>query len=92
VAYFAASVDTVEDNTKFAQSLDLDFPILSDPTKTVATAFGVVTAERKLAYRWTFYIDIDGKVLAIDKQVSPATAGKDLVAKLTELGMDKRKK
>jgi len=31
VAYFAASVDTPEDNKKFAESLGLDYPILSDP-------------------------------------------------------------
>ena len=35
VAYFTASVDTPEDNKKFAESLDLDYPILSDPDKTV---------------------------------------------------------
>ncbi len=33
VAYFTASVDTPEYNKKFAESLDLDYPILSDPSK-----------------------------------------------------------
>ena len=31
MAYFAASCDDVETNTKFAESLDLDYPMLSDP-------------------------------------------------------------
>ena len=44
VAYFTASVDTPEQNKKFAESLDLDYPILSDPDKTVAKAYGVMLA------------------------------------------------
>ena len=89
MAYFGASVDTPEDNKKFAESLGLDFPLLSDPGKQTASAYGVVTPERQFAQRWTFYIGKDGKILAIDKKVSPATAGKDLAAKLAELGVAK---
>jgi peroxiredoxin Q/BCP len=91
VAFFAASVDTPEDNKKFAESLGLDYPILSDPAKQVASAFGVVTPERQVAQRWTFYIGVDGKISFIDKKVSTATAGQDLAAKLGELGIAKRK-
>ena len=56
VAYFTASVDTPELNKKFAESLELDYPILSDPDKTVAKAYGVVhdgTAGRPSAGRST---------------------------------------
>jgi len=91
VAYFAASVDTPEDNRKFAESLGVDFPILSDPGKQVASAYGVVTPERQFAQRWTFYIGIDGKILFIDKKVGPATAGQDVAAKLGELGVARKK-
>jgi len=90
VAQFAASCDTVEDNGKFAQSLGLDYPILSDPEKTVATAYGVVNADRSLPFRWTFYIGKDGKILHVDRQVKPATAGDDVARKLGELGVAKR--
>ena len=38
VKYFAASVDDAETNKKFAESLELDFPVLSDPSKETATA------------------------------------------------------
>src|SRR5258707_13089988 len=48
VAYFTASVDTPEENTKFADSLHCDYPILSDPDKSVAKAYGVLS-ERKMA-------------------------------------------
>jgi peroxiredoxin Q/BCP len=91
VAYFTASVDTADDNKKFADSLGLDYPILSDSAKQVATSYGVVTPERQFAQRWTFYIGTDGKILHIERKVSPATAGQDIVTKLGELGIAKKK-
>ena len=91
MAYFGASVDTPEDNKKFAAELGLDFPLLSDPGKQVATAYGVTGADRPLARRWTFYIGVDGKILFVDRKVSTATAGADLVAKLGELGVARKK-
>ena len=90
MAYFAASVDVPEQNKKFAEELGLDFPLLSDPGKQVATAYGVVTPERQYAARWTYYIGVDGKILYIEKKVSTATAGQDVAAKLAELGIGKK--
>ena len=46
MAYFMISVDDPQTNKEFAESLDSDFPLLSNPTKEVAEAYGVVTAER----------------------------------------------
>jgi peroxiredoxin Q/BCP len=90
VAYFSASVDAPEENKKFAESLGLDYPILSDPGKQVATAYGVVSTLRPYAQRWTFYIGADGRILYIDKKISTSTAGKDIAAKLAELGVGKK--
>ncbi len=89
--YFAASVDNPDTNKKFAEHVEADYPILSDPEKKVATEYGVVTAERQLAARWTFYIGPDGRILAIDRKVSPPTAGEDVVKKLDELGVKKNR-
>jgi peroxiredoxin Q/BCP len=86
VEYFAASVDSPETNARFARSLGIDYPILSDPTKEVARAYGVLGASG-YASRWTFYIGADGRLLAIDKKVSAASHGRDIVARLTELGI-----
>jgi peroxiredoxin Q/BCP len=83
-SYFAASVDAVDVNTRFAESLGLTYPILSDATKEVARAYGVL-APSGYASRWTFYIGADGRILDIDKKVSAASHGRDVVAKLTEL-------
>ena len=63
---------------------------MSDPGKTVAKAYGVVTAQRELPYRWTFYIDSNGKILYIDKQVSTTTAGADIAARLEQLGVNRK--
>lgn len=89
-----ASVDTPADNKAFAEKEHADFPILSDPDKTVANAYGVIPPgrppDRQFASRWTFYIGPDGRIAAIDAKVSPATAGEAVVAKLAELGVKKK--
>jgi len=84
VRYFAASVDSVETNRRFADSLGLTYPILSDASKEVAQAYGVLSASG-YASRWTFYIGADGRILDIDTKVSAASHGRDIVAKLTQL-------
>jgi thioredoxin-dependent peroxiredoxin len=82
VRYFAASVDSPGANARFAASLGIDFPILSDPTKEVARAYGVL-GPSGFASRWTFIIGADGRILDIDKRVSVGSHGADLVEKLT---------
>ena len=88
MAYFAASCDDPETNKKFAASLKLDYPILSDPSRKVAELYGVVTERRKVPFRWTFYIGKDGKILFVDRKVRTASHGDDVAAKLKELGVD----
>ncbi len=100
VTYFMASVDTLEENTAFAKATSVtlgqgenqrvvdkkeaDFPMLADPTKATARAYGVLN-DRGVANRWTFYVDKTGHIAAIDKAVRPATSAEDMVTKLTEL-------
>ena len=83
MTYFAASVDDAETNKKFAESLQLDYPILSDPTRETARAYGVLKSE--YAARHTFYIGPDGRILYVDREVKPATAGDDVAMRLGEL-------
>jgi peroxiredoxin Q/BCP len=82
--YFAASVDAADTNKRFAESLGLDYPILSDPSKAVAQAYGVLSPSG-FASRWTFYIGGDGRLLEIDKKVSVNSHGSDVAAKLASL-------
>ena len=87
VAYFMASVDPVSDNKGFAEQEKADFPILSDPTKQTAAAYGVLN-KGGFASRWTFYIGKDGKILGIDRAVQPKTSAEDMIAKLQEYGVE----
>jgi peroxiredoxin Q/BCP len=94
VTYFMASVDPVEGekgNAAFAKAHSARFPILSDPTKTTAAAWGVLSPSG-YANRWTFYVGKDGKIAFIDKEVSSrlATSARDMAKKLGELGVPKR--
>ena len=100
VAYFMVSVDPIEKNTEFAKAKSVtlgqganaqvvekkeaDFPLLSDPSKETAKAYGVLN-ERGVASRWTFYIDKDGKISYIEKTVKPETSAEDMIAKLGDL-------
>ena len=108
VTYFMASVDPLDkniefakaksvtlgqgDNAKVVEKKEADFPILSDPTKDTAKAYGVLNDQYGFANRWTFYIGKDGRIQAIDKDVSKhvQTSAEDMAAKLGELGVDKK--
>ncbi len=96
VTYFMASVDPLEKNKEFAKATtvklgdtevskkEADFPLLSDPTKETAKAYGVLN-ERGTASRWTFYVDKTGKISYIEKTVKPDTSAEDMITKLSEL-------
>ena len=91
-AYFMASVDPLEGeggNLAFAKSENADFPLLSDPDKSVATKYGVLNP-KGFANRWTFFIDKSGKIAHIEKTVRPATSAEDMLAKLAELKVASR--
>ena len=83
-----ASVDTLEDNTAFAAEHEANFPILADPSKEMVEAYGALMGVG-FANRWTYYIGADGTVLKIDKETNPATAGRDLVQTMNDLGFSK---
>jgi thioredoxin-dependent peroxiredoxin len=91
------SVDDLETNKKFAAQEEADFPMLSDPARTVADAYGVLPPANparpdapRTARRWTFYIGPDGRILYIDREVHTSTAGKDLADRLEALGVKKK--
>lgn len=86
VAYFMASVDTPETNKAFAEEHGASFPILSDPDRSVSTAYGVLS-DRGFANRWTFFIDPEGVIARVDREVDARTAGADLVQHLKALGV-----
>ncbi len=78
-------MDPAELITKFAKSLDADYPMLADPDGAVARSYGVVNEGRTAPNRWTFYISKDGKILYVDRDVKVSTAGADVAARLARL-------
>jgi peroxiredoxin Q/BCP len=95
--YFMVSVDTPEDNQAFADKEQANFPMLSDPGRGVAEAYGVlppINPDRpdapRLARRWWFFIGPDGKVTHVETANHTRDAGEFLAGKLAELGVRKR--
>jgi peroxiredoxin Q/BCP len=71
------SVDQPEANREFAAKIGAAFPVLSDPNKATAKAYGVLNFTRLFANRVTFVIDRDGVIQHIDKgsdAIDPAAA------------------
>ena len=64
---------------------------MSDPEKETARAYGVVHEGRPAPERWTFYVDKEETVKFIDKKVKPGDHGAEVVKKLEELGVAKKK-
>ncbi|MFK7733292.1 MAG: peroxiredoxin [Pseudomonadales bacterium] len=89
VSYFMASVDPLADNIGFAKQQKADFPLLSDPEKQVAKAYGVLAAGG-YAKRHTIYVDKQGVVSKIDQAVKPASSAEDMAANLATLGVAAR--
>ena len=87
-----ASVDTVDQNKRFAEEHGANFPILCDTTRAVTKLYGVgVTYDGELySDRWTVYIDKEGIVRKVDKDVKPSTAGPDMLRTFSELGFAKK--
>jgi peroxiredoxin Q/BCP len=79
-----ASCDDIETNSLFASQNNADFPVLSDPEKSVAEKYGVLMP-MGFPHRWTFYIDADGVIVHIDKNVSPTKAGEQIADTLKQL-------
>ena len=62
---FGISTDPVATNTEFAESLDLEFVLLSDEDGAVAGKYGALIEGRNMAKRISFVIGKDGKVAHI---------------------------
>ena len=84
------SVDSVEHNTRLAELLALPFPVLSDPDKQAAAAYGVLVGRSRSTRRWTFYIGTDGRLLYVDRAVVADSHGEEVPARLNALGIRRR--
>ncbi len=74
------SIDSPERNRKFAQEIGATFPLLSDPEKTTAKAYGVLSFTHLFANRVTFVVDRDGIIRQIDEGSAAMNPGSALQA------------
>jgi peroxiredoxin Q/BCP len=84
------SLDEPERNRDFAESLEAKQVLLSDPSGAAARAYGVRGLAGLYARRWTFYIDRDGIIREIDRDVRVESAGQDIARKLEALGFPRQ--
>ena len=73
---FGVSTDPLDTNKKFAESLSLDFAILSDEGGAVSKKFGVLN-ERNMSNCTTFVVGKDGKIAHVESgsgAIDPAGA------------------
>jgi len=89
-AVFMVSLDEAAENRSFAESLGATQTLLSDEKGAAARAYGVSAMGGMYAQRWTFYIDREGVIRYIDKEVDVTSAGQDIVSRLEVLGFPKQ--
>jgi peroxiredoxin Q/BCP len=90
VVVFGASTDALDKNKKFAEKLDLKYPLLSDSDQKVAKAYGILRGTR--SKRIAFVIGKDGKIAHIVKKVNLKQHGSQLVKLLEKLKVEKKPK
>jgi len=78
------SVDSSDAHRKFIKKYSLPFPLLLDPDKKIATAYGVVNGIPILGLdkRVTYVIDEDGRILKVYPNVDPAIHANQILADL----------
>ncbi|TSA49582.1 MAG: peroxiredoxin, partial [Nitrosomonadales bacterium] len=78
------SVDDSDSHARFAQKYHLPFPLLSDKDGKVADSYGALTnlGLLKLAKRYTFLIDTQGKVAKVYLSVDTSRHSQEIIADL----------
>src|SRR5271155_3372158 len=81
VYILGCSIDSADAHANFIKKYDLPFPLLLDPDKKVATAYGAANGIPILGLnrRVTFVIDEHGKILKVYPQVDPSTNADEII-------------
>lgn len=81
-------LDPVAEQTAFAAELGLTLPLMTDTGRKLSLLYGAAQDE-DLAARMSVFIDKQGIVRLIDRDVQVKTHDADVLAKLRVLGMAK---
>lgn len=81
----AVSVDPADIQVAFARSLGIEFQFIPDTERRISYLYGATQDFTSLAGRQSVFIDKQGVVRFIDRQVRTGTHGKDVMKKLESI-------
>lgn len=87
VKVLGISVDSQNSHKKFEQKYGLNFTLVADDSKKIASDYG--TLSERNAKRVTYIVDPEGKVAHVYPKVSPREHAVEVMSKLKELGLVK---
>jgi len=78
------SIDSEDSHKKFIKKYNIPFPLLLDPDKKIATAYGVANGIPILGLdkRVTYVIDENGRILKVYPKVDPAIHATEILSAL----------
>ncbi len=79
---FGISTDTVESQAKFHEHHKLNFTLLADADANVTNLYGSKMPVVKIAKRWTYIIDPDLRIAAIERNVDPVMDAVNVAKKI----------
>ncbi|MDG1853298.1 MAG: redoxin domain-containing protein [Verrucomicrobiales bacterium] len=79
IKVIGVSMDKAEDQKKFKDKNDYKFPLIADTEGVLVKAFGVKLFTPKICARESFLIQ-GGKIVWIDRKVSPKTHTEKVIA------------
>jgi len=82
---FGISADSVEAQAAFHKEQRLNFVLLADTGAKISSLYGTKLPFLPVSKRWTFVIDPELKVRAIEKNVDPVLDATRVAAKIAEL-------
>jgi len=85
IALFGCSIDSSDSHRAFAKKYALPFPLLLDPGKKIATAYGAANGIPILGLdkRITYVIAEDGRIAAVYPEVDPSTHAGQIIGDLS---------
>ncbi|MDQ3098216.1 MAG: thioredoxin-dependent thiol peroxidase [bacterium] len=95
VQIFGISKDTVSSHKKFAEKFQLNFPLLSDPTKETMRAYGALGLKKFMGKEYegvlrnTYLINPEGNIAKIYPNVTPKDHALEILKDMVTL--EKRK-
>ncbi|MCE5236868.1 redoxin domain-containing protein [bacterium] len=86
VQVFGCSTAALDVTVAFGQQGQYSFPVLADADRSVAQAYGCLRPDG-LSLRYTYLINDQGLIVAVNKSITPVTQGADLARMLVAAGL-----